>query len=270
MEAVVQRHRGGAEQRLHATPRTAARWAGAGYLAIFVLAILANFVAIGSVLDAADATATAAQLAESEGLVRLGTIAFLAIFLIDIVVAWALHALLRDVHHDVSLLSAWFRLAYTVMLGVALVFLHLALLLVGESAAAAGATDADVLLALQAFDFTWVAGLAAFGLHLVLIGWLLVRSGRAPRGLGWLLMVAGIAYVVDTVAHIALPDYEAVSVAFLAMVAVPSVVAELGLTVWLLLVAAGRRQPPGGTSASGAGRARTDVAPERIGQPAGR
>jgi hypothetical protein len=254
---------------IHATSRTAARWAGLGYLAIFVLAILANFLALGSVLDPTDAAATASQLAESAGLVRLGTIAFLAIFLIDIVIAWALHALLRGIHHDVSLVAAWFRLAYTVMLGVALVFLHLALLLVGDSAAAAGATDAQVLLALQAFDFTWVAGLAAFGVHLVLVGWLLVGSGRAPRLLGVLLMVAGVAYAADTVAHIALPDYEAVAGVFLAMVAIPSVLAELGLTIWLLLVAAGRRQPPAGQPGSGPG-AHAEVDRARIAQAAAR
>jgi hypothetical protein len=225
-------------------PRTAARWAAVGYLSIFVLAIFANFLAIGSVVDPADAAATAANLAESQHLVRLGTVAFLAIFLVDIVIAWALHALLRGVHHDLSLVAAWFRLAYTVMLGVALVFLHLALVLVGDSAAAAGATDAQVLLALQAFDFTWVAGLAAFGVHLVLVGRLLLGSGAAPRLLGGLLMVAGAAYVLDTVAHIALADYEAHASTFLVMVAIPSIVAELGLTVWLLAVAAGRRRPP--------------------------
>jgi hypothetical protein len=225
-------------------PRTAARWAGLGYLSIFVLAILANFVAIGSVVDPTDAASTARNLVESEGAVRLGTLAFLVIFLVDIVIAWALHALLRGVHHDLSLVAAWFRLAYTVMLGVALVFLHLALVLVGDSAASAGATDSQVLLALQAFDFTWVAGLAAFGIHLVLVGRLLVRSATAPSLLGWLLAVAGIAYVADTAAHIVVSDYEAVAGVFLAMVAVPSVVAELGLTVWLLLVAAGRRRAP--------------------------
>ena len=229
---------------VQADPRTAARWAGLGYLSIFVLAILANFVAIGSVVDPTDAAATARNLVESEVAVRLGTLAFLVIFLVDIVIAWALHALLRGVHHDLSLVAAWFRLAYTVMLGVALVFLHLALLLVGDSPAAAGATDAQVLLALQAFDFTWVAGLAAFGIHLVLVGRLLVRSATASSLLGWLLMVAGAAYVVDTAAHIVLADYEAVSGAFLAMVAIPSVVAELSLTVWLLLVATGRRLAP--------------------------
>ena len=125
-----------------AAPRTAARWAGLGYLSIFVLAIFATFLAVGSVVDPGDAAATAANLADSEATVRLATVAFLAIFLVDVVIAWALHALLRGVHHYLSLVAAWFRLAYTVMLGVALVFLHLALVLVGDSLAAAGSTDA--------------------------------------------------------------------------------------------------------------------------------
>ena len=225
-------------------PRTAAGWAGLGYLAIFVLAIFANFVALGAVLDPADANGTAGRLAESQPMFRLGTLAFLAIFLVDFVIAWALYALFRLVHTDLALLAAWFRLGYTVMLGVALVFLHAAVLLVGDSAAAAGATDPQVLLALQAFDFTWVAGLAAFGIHLVLIGRLLLLSSNAPSMLGWLLITAGTAYAVDTVAHIALANYESYAGVFLAVVAVPSVVAEMSLTVWLLLVAAGRRRPP--------------------------
>ncbi|TIC88268.1 DUF4386 domain-containing protein [Nocardioides sp. GY 10113] len=222
-------------------PRTAAGWAGAGYLALFVLAIFANFLALGSVLHPDDAGATAAALAAHETTFRVGTVAFLAIFLIDVVIAWALLVLFRGVQRDLALLAAWFRLGYTVMLGVSLVFLYVALELIGTDAAE------PTLLALRAFDFTWVAGLAAFGLHLVLIGRLLLTartSGRGTRAIGWLLVVAGAAYVVDTVAHVALADYERYADAFLAMVALPSMVGELSLAVWLLLVATGRQPVP--------------------------
>lgn len=231
------------------TPRAAARVAGIGYLAIFVLAIVANFLALGPVLDPGDAGATAGALAESQTAVRIGATAFLAIFALDIAVAWALHVLFRRVHGDLSLLAAWFRLGYTVMLGTALVFLFTALLLVGDPVLAGSGTDAQVLLALRAFDFTWVAGLAAFGVHLVLVGRLLLLGDRGPRWLAWTLVTAGSAYVVDTVAHLALADYEAWSSTFLVLVALPSVVGELGLTVWLLRVATGRRSAPALASA---------------------
>jgi hypothetical protein len=225
-------------------PRVAARVAGLAYLAIFVLAIIANFLALGPVLDPGDAGATATALAESQATVRIGAVAFLAVFVLDVAVAWALHVLFRRVHADLSLLAAWFRLGYTVMLGTALVFLFGALLLVGDPVLAGSGTDAQVLLALRAFDFTWVAGLAAFGVHLALLGRLLLLTARAPRILAWTLVVAGSAYVVDTVAHLALPDYEAWSTTFLALVALPSIIGEFGLTVWLLRVGTGRRAEP--------------------------
>lgn len=239
-------------------PRTAARWAGLGYLAIFVFAVFANFLALGAVLDPSDAGATARALTEHESTFRLGTIAFLAIFLVDIVVSWALYVLFRDVHGDLAVLAAWFRLSYTVMLGVALVFLSIALQLNGTRAGAPRGQDGLVLLALQAFDFTWVAGLAAFGLHLVLVGrLLLLTGGRALRLLGTVLAVAGGAYVLDTVAHVAMADYESHASVFLAIVAVPSVLGELALTGWLLLVATGRApvptRPSNETGAAGRG-----------------
>lgn len=224
--------------------RNAARWAAGGYVAIFVLAIFANFMALGSVLQPGEATATAEALRADEGAFRLGAAAFLGIFVIDIVVAWALYVLFRPVHRDVSLLAAWSRLTYTVVLGAAIGFLYAALWLADRPAGLTpGTADSGVLLALQTFDITWVVGLSAFGVHLVLMARLLLLAG-GPRWLGWLLVAAGSAYVVDTVAHLVIADYQAYSGVFLAIVAVPSVLGELSLTGWLLLVATGRRRLP--------------------------
>ena len=112
-------------------PRTAAGWAAGGYLALFVLGVFANFLALSPVVQPGDAAGTAAALHDSETSFRLGAVAFLGIFLIDVVVAWALWVLFRPVHRDLSLLSAWFRLTYTVVLGAALGFLYAALWLTG-------------------------------------------------------------------------------------------------------------------------------------------
>ncbi len=224
-------------------PRTAAGWAAGGYLALFILGIFANFLALNPVLQPGDAAGTAAALRESEASFRLGAVAFLGIFVIDVVVAWALWVLFRPVHRDLSLLSAWFRLTYTVVLGAALGFLYAALWLIGAPDALGEANDAAVLLALQTFDFTWVAGLAAFGAHLVVLGVLMLKA-RGPKWIAWLLLAAGAAYVLDAVAHLLLADYEAFADLFLALVAVPSVIGEMSLAVWLLLVATGRRAAP--------------------------
>ena len=223
--------------------RTAAGWAAGGYLALFVLGGFANFLALSPVLQPGDAVGTAAALRESETAFRLGAAAFLGIFLIDVVVAWALWVLFRPVHRDLSLLAAWFRLTYTVVLGAALGFLYAALWLTGTPGSLGEANDEAVLLALQIFEFTWVAGLAAFGAHLVVLGVLMFKA-RGPRWIAWLLIAAGAAYVLDTVAHLLLSDYQASADLFLVLVAVPSVIGELSFAVWLLLLATGRRAVP--------------------------
>lgn len=219
--------------------RRAGRLAGVGYVLLFVLAMFANFAVFESMVVPGDASATAANIAADPMRFRLAIVAFLAVFVIDVVVAWALHVVFRDVDHDVSLLAAWSRLVYTVFLGVALVFAFQALQVLGDAAYLdaidPAVREAQAMLALDAFDTTWLIGLVAFGLHLVLLGRLVVRSGQASRVLGWLLVVAGVAYATDTLAHLVLADYESVATPMLVLVAVPTVVAEGWLGLWLLL-----------------------------------
>lgn len=228
------------------TPRRAAVIAGIGYLTLFVLALFANFFVIEALVVPGDAAQTAANIAGDERLVRFGTLAFLGIFAIDVVVAWALYVVFAPVGRGLALLMAWFRLVYTMMLGVALVFLMGASRMVGNDGVGdvfePAQVDTQVAFLLDAFDIAWMIGLAVFGLHLVMIGYLIVRSRIAPVWLGWIVAVAGIAYVVDTSALVLLSDYDAAADVLLVMVAVPAVIAELGLTVWLL-AKAGRPAP---------------------------
>ena len=219
--------------------RVAARVAGIGYVAIFVLAIFANFFVLEGLVQAEDPAATVANIQEDLGLFRLGLIAFLAVFVLDIAISWALYVVFRDVHRDLALFAAWSRLVYTVFLGVALVYFFQVIQWVGDAeyVAALGPdqVQAQTMLALDSFDFTWLVGLVAFGLHLVLVGALVLRSGYVPRILGGLLILAGVAYGVDTVARAVLTDYDSVAGLMLAFVALPSMLGEGWLGLWLLL-----------------------------------
>ncbi len=220
------------------TPRRAAVIAGIGYVVIFVMAIFANFFVLEGLVETGDAAATAANIIGSEGLFRAGLVAFTIVFIVDVPVAWALYVLFRSLSRDLSLLSAWFRLVYTVFLGVAVIFFFVALqLLSGDdylSAFGPGEVDAHVLLAVDAFNYAWLIGLASFGFHLILAGYLIVASGWTHKALGYVLMVAGTAYIVDTLARGVIADYADVENLFLAIVAVPSVIGELWFTIWLL------------------------------------
>lgn len=159
-------------------------------------------------------------------------------FVVDVVIAWALYILFRADAPDLSLLTAWFRLVYTILLGVALIGFFLVLEPVSGAeyltAFEPRQLDAQVMLYLDVFNFAWLIGLVCFGVHLVLLGYLVRTSAFAPTLLGIVLMLAGAAYVLDTVANALLANYEEYGTVFLVIVALPSVAGELAFTVWLL------------------------------------
>ncbi|MEM9656445.1 MAG: DUF4386 domain-containing protein [Actinomycetota bacterium] len=228
-----------AETETEVSPRTAAVVAGIGYVVLFALGLFANFFVREGLIVTDDAQATAANIAESEGLFRLGMLSFLAIFLLDIVVAWALYIVFRPANRDLSLVAAWSRLVYTVFLGVALIYFFQALQLLSEADFLTSFTtdqvNAQALVALDTFNSTWLIGLTAFGVHLAFLGYLVLASRCAPRALGYILITAGAAYVIDTVAHTLLSNYTDYESAFITMVAVPAVIAEGWFGLWLLL-----------------------------------
>jgi hypothetical protein len=113
---------------------------------------------------------------------RRSVLALLGILVLDVVVAWGLYGFLVPVNRGLSLLTAWLRLVYAGILGVALVQLIELLALLGEglpsSDALATGAGAAALARLDAYYAIWGAGLIVFGLHLAGLGLLVLRSGH--------------------------------------------------------------------------------------------
>ena len=152
-------------------------------------------------------------------LVRCGILAFLITVVFDVVVAWALYELYRG--HPLNGLSTAFRMMHAAIMGVAVFVLPDTLKDI----------SAEVILSrLDAFNTIWLIGLFFFGIHLLLLARILGR----PKLIAYLLALAGLMYALDTTAHILLPNYEEYAGLFLALVAVPSILGEMGFALWLL------------------------------------
>ena len=196
-------------------PRTLSLIAGASYLVIFFAAIFANFFVLESILK--DPLVTVQQ---NHLIVRFGIMAFLITVVFDVVVAWALYELYKE--HPLSGLSTYFRMMHAAIMGVAIFALPLAL---------ASTTSQEILKQVDTFNIIWLIGLFFFGIHLILLG----RIIGKPKPIALFLLIAGIMYMIDTGAHFLLPEYEAYSSIFLALVAIPSIVGEMSFAIWLLI-----------------------------------
>jgi hypothetical protein len=115
------------------SPRSAARIAGVGLLGMTAIAIF-GIVATQNVIVAGDAARTASSIMGRELLFRLGICGWLVVAILDVVVALALYIVLRRVNRSLSLLAAWFRLAYAAVFVASVANLLLAVQLLGNAA----------------------------------------------------------------------------------------------------------------------------------------
>jgi hypothetical protein len=92
--------------------------------------------------------------------------------------------------------------------------------------------DALVLLFLNAREYGVYIWQSVFVLHLVVLGYLVFKSGYFPRVLGVLLILGALGYLTDSFGNILFPNYEPI---FGVVVAVTSIIGELPFFLWLLI-----------------------------------
>jgi hypothetical protein len=87
-------------------------------------------------------------------------------------------------------------------------------------------------LLLSAHSIGYLIGGAFFGIHLLLLGYLLHKSDYFPTVLGVLLLFASLGYLTESFGNFLFPEYASI---YVWVVAVTAVVGEVSLCVWLML-----------------------------------
>jgi hypothetical protein len=227
------------KQIAEASPRSMARLAGVLYLLIIVGSLMIPFaVPVPSGMMRPDmASPTADQIVASNSLRLFGGIAQLAIVACDICVALIFYQLLKPVSRSLSLLAAFFRLVF-VAIASANVLNQFAPLILLTRAEYRPAFNPDQLQALAlvflrlrtiGFDIA----LVFFGLHCMILGYLLFKSTFFPRVLGGLLGIGGVGYVINIFAGAMPPAMRGLLFPYVVLVAG---IAETVLTLWLIIV----------------------------------
>jgi hypothetical protein len=218
------------------SPRTYARIIGILYLVIFFVGPFAFFVGRTSVVVPGDPTATVDNLMNSGTMFRLGMVAETLIVLIEIVVSAILYVLLRPVSRPLSLASALARFLQSTIQAVNLFTAVPALLVLGGAGYLAAFEPAQlnalVLMFMDINAFMIIIWGLIFGFHLLLLGYLIYRSGFWPKFLGILLLIASLGYLTQSYGHILAPQLDAVLSTVVLVMTIPG---ELAFTLWLLI-----------------------------------
>lgn len=213
------------------TLRQAALTAGFAYLLNAVP--YAEFSIFPRLVVPGNAQQTVANLTQHQGLFAVAILCYLLNFIEDIIIAWALFALLAPVNRSVSLLAALFRLVYTAVALSGMLKLVTVYRMIATPAYMTnfGATEfraqIDLLIHMFRYEYAFAIG-AIFSIHLVLIGYLIFRSRYMPSWLGVLIVINGFGWAVTNLRPYLYPN---ANVGFLFV----TYFGEIVLMLWLLI-----------------------------------
>lgn len=166
---------------------------------------------VPSVIMTGDAAATANQLRHHEGLFRLGFAAYLTEAFSDLVLAWLFYVLLRPVHRELALLSAFFGLVSMSLFAVTQMFHFSApMFLTGRSyltVFSPNQLEAFATLFLSLYGRLSGLFMLFYGTAWIIRGYLAFKSGYLPRFLGILMVLAGAGFFAKNITKVLAPAY---------------------------------------------------------------
>ena len=177
---------------------------------------------------------------QNEGLFRLGFAAYLVEAFSDIILAWLFYVLLRPVHRNLALLSAFFGLVSMSLFAVTQMFYFSApVFLKGSKYLTAFSPPqlealANVFLSLYAT----LSGLFTlfYGTAWLVRGYLTFRSSYLPHFLGAFMVMAGLGFVAKNITSLLAPAYSS------DVLLAPMFLNVAVLAVWMLFMGVDREK----------------------------
>ena len=221
----------------------------AGLLYLILLPTTGLWYGTGRSLMAGDAAATLAKVQASRTLFEVAIVAGAAGYVDYLIMGLVFYQLFRFVSkRAASLLLAF--VAASVPLSLAAVARQIDVLSLLDGAPAFGSDQLQiqVIQALHSSNSLFLMTNIFSGLWLFPLGWLMFRSGFAPRILYIMLMLGGFFYVLGFAGPVFNADYENTFFGRIVGIScgIPGVIGELATCLWLLI--RGARQWKSGAS----------------------
>ena len=209
--------------------RRAALWSGIALVLMALVAFFAQGYVYQSLVIENEVMTTYENLISHPVLFRFGIIGWGIIVVLDLIVTYGLYRFFKPFHTIFALLVGTLRFLYTLILAFAVLRL-----VVAERVLDTSTSARQVYETVTSFETIWSLGLIVFGLHLIAVGWMVMRTRIIPRTIGILLVVAGFSYTIVHALY-QFPTLESMTARLELILMLPMFVGELAFAVWLIV-----------------------------------
>ncbi|MBC9915643.1 DUF4386 domain-containing protein [Chitinophaga varians] len=217
--------------------RSTTRTAGLLYLAIVIGGIYSILYMPSRLFVDGNAATTVSNITTYGGVFRLSLFCDVVVLLCEVVLSVLLYQLLRHVNRKLAMVASAYRFTMTFIMSINLLnYLIVLMLLSGGAYLAAFTTEQVnglVMLFIKAHKYGEYIWSIFFALHLLVLGYLIFKSGIFPRIPGILMMVGSLGHLLESFNHFLLPEntmLATVTSVFLLF----SSLGELSFAFWLL------------------------------------
>lgn len=211
-------------------------------LSMLIMIICATFsvgVVDNKIFVSNDATSTFNNIQNSIYLFQGGILSWLIILICDILISWSLYIYFNQIDKSLALLGSYFRLIYSAILAISILSLIFITVLMNNNLQLLSNEPQQlkslVMLFIITFHKMWSFGLIIFGIHLFIIGCLVIKSKFIPKIIGILLFIGSFGYMLIHLMNLLLPQYQSITKIFETILSLPMIFGELGLGIWLLI-----------------------------------
>lgn len=166
------------------------------------------------------------NISENLHLYKWMLIGLIVVLLLDILVSYTLYKYFKNSSKKLALLSGILRMLYSLLFGIAIFYL---LKNVGQY------DNAIVIENYNLFQMIWSIGLIVFGIHLTIVGTLMKLHKLIPRILWYLMISAGMSYILVYLLKAAFPHLNELSSQLNTILGLPMALSELCLAFWLIV-----------------------------------
>ena len=222
------------------SPQKTAKVAAFSFLIIFFLGMSTELFMRPGMIVSGDPAATVKNITASEALFRLSLVSDLIRQALLMLLPLILYKLLKPVNKTIAALMVIFALV-CVPISLLNELNHFAVLLLSSGAGYLTAFNADQLNAQMMFFLelrkygTFIPQVLSF--WVLLLGYLVFKSGFLPRILGILLMLGGLSYTVTAVLFFLFPNFDATVLGLFAFIG------ESIFYLWLLIKGVMEQKP---------------------------